>query len=71
MLPVFKKPITSVVLPKELKERALEQLRGAFRQSFRKRLELLSEGLDLPFDDETCEKAVKIRNKLVHEGTYS
>ena len=73
VLPTLEKAITSVAIPefsKELQTRAKEQLLGAFRRSFRQRLELLAERLSLPFDDQICQKAVKIRNRLVHDGTY-
>ena len=73
VFPFLKQTIKSAFLPnssKELQTRAIEQLRGSIRQSFRKRLEVLNEGLDLRFEDQICESAVKIRNKLVHEGTY-
>ena len=71
--PVLAEAIKRVDLPKsstELVARAIDELQGAFRQSFRKRLKFLTEGLNLPLDNETCSKAVKIRNELVHEGTY-
>ena len=73
MLPVFEKAIKSVDLPKScshLRSRAIEQLQGAFRRSFKNRLELLTEGLNLPLENTTLSEAVRIRNKLVHEGTY-
>ena len=49
---------------------AIDQLRGAYRRSFRKRLELLTKELNLPLDNKACRRAVDIRNKLVHYGTY-
>ena len=71
--PVFEEAIKRVELPTpstELVASAVDVLKGAFRQSFRKRLEFLTEGLNLPLDDESCRKVIKIRNELVHEGTY-
>ena len=73
ILPTLRKAIRTVRLPEltnELRKRAIEQLRGAYRRSFRKRLEFLTKQLNLPLGDEVCGRAVKIRNKLVHEGTY-
>ena len=73
VLPAFKKAITNVELPKssnELRRRAKEELVGAYRTSFRKRLELLAERLDIPLSKNDCSRAVKIRNELVHEGRY-
>ena len=46
----------------------LINLRGAYRRSFRQRLEFLTKELDLPLDAKACKRAVAIRNKLVHEG---
>ena len=73
VFPVLKEAIRNVELPgpsNELRARAREQLRGAFRQSFRKRLDLLTQGLNLPFDDKKSDRVIKIRNELVHQGTY-
>ena len=72
-LPALRKAIKSVVLPglsTELRTRAIDLLRGAYRQSFSKRLALLTEDLHLPLDENTRRKAVKIRDELVHEGRY-
>ena len=72
-LPALQKAIKSVVLPKlpkELQKSATDLLQGAYRRSFRKRLKLLTKGLNLQLDDKTCDRAVKVRNELVHEGRY-
>ena len=71
--PLLKKGLKNVKFPEpsnELRERAREQLQNVFRKSFRTRLDLLAGGLNLPSDSETLNRAVKIRNKLVHHGTY-
>lgn len=73
VLPDLRKAIEAVNLPeapKELRTRAIHQLRGAFRLSFKKRLEFLTKELNLPLDNKACRRAVDIRNKLVHDGTY-
>ena len=71
VFPVLKEAIRSTELPgpsNELRARAREQLRGAFRQSFRKRLDLLTQGLNLPFDDKKSDRVIKIRNELSSPG---
>ena len=73
VLPTLRNAIEAVRLPeltKELRKRAIDQLRGAYRRSFRQRLEFLTRELDLPLDAKACKRAVDIRNKLVHDGTY-
>ncbi len=73
VLPALRKAIGAVPLPeltKKLRERANEQLQGAYRRSFRQRLEFLTKELNLPLNDEDFGRAVRTRNKLVHEGTY-
>ena len=73
VLPTLRNAIEAVRLPeltKELRKRAIDQLQGAYRRSFRQRLELLTKELNLPLDAKACTRAVNIRNKLVHDGTY-
>ena len=73
VLPTLGNAIEAVRLPeltKELRKSAVDQLQGAYRRSFRQRLDLLTKELDLPLDAKDRERAVKIRNKLVHDGTY-
>ena len=73
VLPTLRSAIKGVGLPElteELRKRAIDQLRGAYRRSFRQRLEFLTKELNLPLDANALGRAVKIRNKLVHEGTY-
>ena len=73
VLPTLRKAIENASLPgpaKDLRARAFDQLRGAYRRSFRKRLELLTKELNLPLDKKALKRAVDIRNKLVHDGTY-
>ena len=73
VLPRLKEAIRNVSLPEpaeELRDSALNQLDGAYRRSFRTRLYLLTKELDLRLDKKARSRAVDIRNKLVHDGTY-
>ena len=73
VLPTLEKAIENVSLPepaKKLRASAMNQLRGAYRQSFRRRLNLLTKELNLPLDKKNLSRAVNIRNELVHYGTY-
>ena len=73
VLPILRSAIKGVGLPElteELRKGAIDQLRGAYRRSFRQRLKFLTCELDLPLDAKAQRRAVCIRNKLVHEGTY-
>ena len=73
VLPILRSAIEAVRLPEltgELRKRAIDELQGAYRRSFRQRLEFLTKELNLPLDANARGRAVKIRNKLVHEGTY-
>ena len=73
VLPMLKEAIRNVSLPEpaeELRASAMNQLQGAYRQSFRQRLYLLTKELNLPLDSNSRSRAVDIRNNLVHHGTY-
>lgn len=73
VLPILTKAIETVSLPessKDLRKRAIDQLGGGFRRSFKRRLDLLTKELNLPLDNKARRRAVDIRNKLVHDGTY-
>ena len=73
VLPILTKAIETVSLPessKDLRKRAIDQLSGGFRRSFKRRLDLLTKELNLPLDNKARRRAVDIRNKLVHDGTY-
>ena len=73
VLPTLKNAIDAARLPElteELRKRANEQLRGAYRRSFGQRLKFLTNELNLPLCAKYRRRAVDIRNKLVHDGTY-
>ena len=73
VLPTLRNAVEAVCLPElteELRKRAIDELQGAYRRSFNQRLKLLTTELNLPLDAKACRRAVDIRNKLVHDGTY-
>ncbi len=73
ILPALQTAIESLELPElsdELRERAQQELRGAYRNPFRKRLNLLVKECNLSLSSKDRGRAVDIRNKLVHEGKF-
>ena len=73
ILPALKAAIRCIELPKlsnQLRERALQELRGAYRHPFRKRLELLVKETNLSLSSKDRDRVVKIRNELVHKGKF-
>ena len=73
ILPALEAAIRCIELPElsnQLRERALQQLGGAYRQTFRKRLRLLVEETNLSLSSTERSKAVDIRNELVHNGRF-
>ena len=57
-------------LSNELRKRALQELKGAYRQTFRNRLNLLVKETNLSLSSEDSNRAVNIRNELVHRGKF-
>ena len=73
VLPALEAAIRGVESPglsNRLRQRALQQLKGAYRNPFGKRLELLVKECNLSLGYKDRERAVNIRNKLVHEGNF-
>ena len=73
ILPALQAAITCIELPglsDQLRERALQELKGAYRHTFRKRLELLVKETNLSLSSKDRGLAVKIRNELVHKGKF-
>ena len=73
ILPALQAAIRLIELPElssELRERAVQVLEGAYRRTFRKRLRLLVEERNLTLNSDDRDRAVRIRNKLVHEGRF-
>ena len=73
ILPALQAAIMSIELPglsDQLRERALQELKGTYRHTFRKRLELLVKETNLSLSSKDRGLAVKIRNELVHKGKF-
>ena len=73
ILPALQAAISCIELPglsNQLRERALQELRGAFRLPFRMRLNLLVKETNLSLSSKDRERAVNIRNELVHKGKF-
>ena len=70
ILPVLKKAVEDTELPEEIREHVKNNLRGAYRNTFRRKLKSLNDGLKLGLNSSKIGRIVGIRNTLVHEGTY-
>ena len=73
ILPVLQDAIRRIELAgmsNQIRERALQELRGAYRHPFRKRLNLLVEETSLSLSSKDRDRAVRIRNELVHRGRF-
>ena len=70
VLPIIKKAIESTNLSKDIKDHVSNQLRGAFRHSLEYRLKALADDFKLPLNGTERHRLVKIRNALVHRGTF-
>ena len=73
ILPALQAAITCIELPglsDQLRERALQELKGTYRHTFRKRLELLVKETNLSLSSKDRGLAVEIRNELVHKGKF-
>ena len=70
VLPIIKKAIESTNLQKDIKDHVSNQLRGAFRHSLGYRLKALADDFKLPLNGTERHRLVKIRNALVHRGTF-
>ena len=57
------------VVRERLQKRAMDALKGAYRTSFRQRLKNLVDDFGIPLNSR--DRMVKIRNALVHDGTYA
>ena len=73
VLPALQAAIGCIEVPglsNQLRKRALQELKGAYRQTFRNRLKLLVKKTNLSLNPEDRGRAVNIRNELVHKGKF-
>ena len=69
-LHIMQKAIELTNLQKDMKTHVSNYLKGAFRRSLRCRLKALADDFELPLSSKDRDRLVKIRNTLVHDGTY-
>ena len=70
MSPKLKEAIMNTALPEEVKDHVLAHLLGAYRNTFHTKLQSLNDCLNLGLDCSQIARTVRVRNSLVHEGTY-
>ena len=68
--PCVKATIKETTLSREIKDRVLTHLKGAYRSSFRQKLKSLNHNLRLGLEASDIGRIVCVRNALVHEGKY-
>ena len=68
--PLIKGALANIDISEEVRKHLTTFLRGAYRTPFLQRLTRLVEDRHVPLESEELEKIVKIRNSLVHNGTY-
>ena len=71
VLPKLKSAVNDTDLPGDLQEHIGNFLQGGFRNSFRSKLKLMRDELNLPLNSSDINQIVKTRNDLVHRGEYS
>ena len=70
VLPVIENAIESTNLEKDMKDKVSDHSKGAYRNTFRRRLKALVDDFKLPLSSKERNRLVNIRNTLVHQGTY-
>ena len=68
--PALEEAIASTSLEGHIQAHVKQHLRGAYRSTFRRRLQRLDAFCRLGLLDSQIDRIVRIRNALVHEGTY-
>ena len=71
VLPRLKSAVKDTALHGDLQEHIGNYLKGGFRHSFRSKLKLLRDELNLPLNSSNINQIVNTRNDLVHRGEYS
>ena len=70
VLPALRKSIETLGIEAEKKKQLINNLQGGFRTSFRNRVKLLSEKLNLGIASKFMNRVIRARNSLVHEGRF-
>lgn len=70
VLPALRKSIEALEIEAETREQLINNVQGGFRTSFRNRVKLLSEGLNLGIKGKFRNRVIDARNSLVHEGRF-
>ena len=70
ILPALKEAVSNLDLAKEERLSILQHIAGAYRKSFRHKLEALRDECELPLTDSDIGLIVRTRNALVHRGTF-
>lgn len=71
VLPRLKSAVNDTALHDDLQEHICNYLKGGFRYSFRSKLKLMRDELNLPLNSRDINQLVNTRNELVHRGEYS
>ena len=70
VLPTLNAVIEATYLDSETRKQVKRHLKGAYRTTFADKLMNLSEGLNLELQPKEISRIVRVRNSLVHSGTY-
>ena len=70
VLPILKAAIESTDLCPDITEQMIEHFNGMYRRSLRYKLEGLNKDLDLRLSETEIKRIVRVRNSLVHNGSY-
>ena len=70
VLPVLKDAVNNTALAEDVRIHICNVLQGGYRYTFRKKLRLLRDDLNLPLNSRQIAQIVDTRNSLVHTGRY-
>ena len=70
VLPIIDDALGATSLGKDIKDKVSNHSKGAYRETFRRRLKALVDDFKLPLSSKERGRLVNIRNTLVHQGTY-
>ncbi|MCY3802228.1 MAG: hypothetical protein OXG46_11700 [Chloroflexi bacterium] len=70
ILPALRAAIKETALSQEIKDHVLDHLTGAYRSTFHDKLKSLNDDRNLGLKCSDLRRIVRLRNSLVHRGTY-